>query len=364
MRQSSYVCIFLTCLLAGYFFYPAKDVKFYEIGKDSLLKNNTPLKENAITINNCAEYETTIGEVFLVKALKNALEKQYKDVSIDYRLEMYPEDRNDEIQIYMRGYFKFMPPFPDNKHINIAYIIYPLYFTYPNKEMLNNRDKIKNTSLAYGNIGVDELQFYDILAVASAPYAKKMRDKGFNAYYVPQFTNTNIFYYEFDESIKSEVLFVGTKRQYGVADIALKYNLPLTVYGPQWGDVALKEYIDNNELHKYYSSAKIVLNDHREDMLKEGFINNRVFDVTATGTMLISDYMPEIEKIYGDSIPMYKTEEDLVRLVKYYLDNPKEREELALKAKNITLKNFTEKNIGEMFFRLISDEKNSRSNVK
>ena len=219
--------------------------------------------------------------------------------------------------------------------------------------MIKNRDKIILNNLKYGNIAIDELQFYDKLAVASKSYAEKLRKKGFKVYYVPQFTNTDVFYRNPQDDLKSEVLFVGTKRQYGSADIALKYNLPITVYGPGWGGLSTKEYIDNKELHKYYSSAKIVLNDHREDMKANGFINNRVFDVTATGSLLISDYMPEIEEIYKDSRPMYKTEEELVELINYYLTNEKERIEKAQKAKEITLKYFTQKNIGKLFNEII-----------
>lgn len=355
MTKFKYVLLFAVSVYLGFLSVSKPQKGFYTLHKVPQFKEKAPLKKNAITINNCAEFETRIGEVFLGKALQNALKTKYKDVSIDYRLSMYPENKNDEIQIYLRGYFKFTPPFPDIKHTNIAYIIYPLHYTKYNSDMIKNRDKITLSSMNYGNIAVDELQFYDILAVASKSYTQKLRQKGFNAHYVPQFTDTDNFYYEYDESLKSEVLFVGTKRQYGVADIALKHNLPISIYGPGWGDDIAKEYyVDNTKLHIYYSSAKIVLNDHREDMKASGFINNRVFDVTATGTLLISDYMPEIEEIYGDSIPMYKTEEELVHLIKYYLENNEEREKKAKKAQEITLKNFTHKAIGERFHNILN----------
>ncbi|MBR5154526.1 MAG: glycosyltransferase [Alphaproteobacteria bacterium] len=350
-----YVVVFLLGIIGGVLYYKNSCPAFFSEQKNSNFKTISPIKYNAISIKSCVEKETTIGEVFLGHALQNALKTKYEDVSIDYRLNMYPENKNDEINIYMRGYFKFLPPFPDNKHINIAYIIYPLFYTNSDKNMIKNRDKITMNTLRYGNISVDELQFYDALAVGSKIYAEKLRQKGFKAYYVPQFTDTNNFYYEYDERLKSDVLFVGTKRQYGIADIALKHNLPITIYGPRWGDIAKEEYIDNKELHKYYSSAKIVLNDHRVDMKDHGFINNRVYDVTVTGAMLVSDYMPEIEEVYGNTIPMYKTEEELVEIINYYLSHEEERLEKAKKAQEITLKNFTHQAIGEKFFNIIND---------
>jgi hypothetical protein len=349
------ICLFIFSLsiATGVIIYKNTSKKFYSVSSKQELTFSKPIQQKKVRIKSCVEEETNIGEVFLGKFLQSALELNYDDVSIDYRLKMYPENENSQINIYLRGYFKFKPPFPDNNHLNIAYIIYPIFYTKYASNMIKNRDKIILNNLKYGNIAIDELQFYDKLAVASKSYAEKLRKKGFKVYYVPQFTNTDVFYRNPQDDLKSEVLFVGTKRQYGSADIALKYNLPITVYGPGWGELSTKEYIDNKELHKYYSSAKIVLNDHREDMKSNGFINNRVFDVTATGSLLISDYMPEIEEIYKDSIPMYKTEEELVELINYYLTNEKERVEKAQKAKEITLKYFTQKNIGKLFNEII-----------
>jgi spore maturation protein CgeB len=101
------------------------------------------------------------------------------------------------------------------------------------------------------------------------------------------------------------------------------------------------QYVPNEILNQYYSSAKIVLNDHRPDMKKHGFINNRIYDAKASGTLVISDYIKEIDDIYKGSVPMYQTKEELKHLLNYYLNNEEERQELAKKAQEITLKEFT-----------------------
>ena len=354
-KISLWILIFLLAVFFTILWKNKNSPRFYQIDKTSEFQQYVPLKKNAVTINNCVEYETTIGEVFFGKALLNALKLSYKDVSMDYRLSMYPQNKNDEIQIYLRGYFKFMPPFPDDHHINIAYLLYPIAYTHNDSEMIKKRHQITAVKMKYGNIAIDELQFYDAIAVASKSYTEKLKKAGYKAYYVPQFTDTSKFYREYKEELKSEVLFVGTYRDYGAAEIAIKNNVPITIYGPRWGEIAKAEYIDNEELHKYYSSAKIVLNDHRPDMKNYGFINNRTFDVTATGSFLISDYMPEIEEIYGDNIPMYKTEEELINLIQYYLTHDEEREQKAKKAQEITLKHFTEKEISEKFQKIITE---------
>ena len=75
--------------------------------------------------------------------------------------------------------------------------------------------------------------------------------------------------------------------------------------------------------------------------IEAGFVSNRIFDVTACGGFIISDYIEGIEEIYGDAIPMYKTEEEFVELIKYYLEHEDERREKAKKAQEITKKHFT-----------------------
>lgn len=76
-------------------------------------------------------------------------------------------------------------------------------------------------------------------------------------------------------------------------------------------------------------------------MKQAGFISNRVFDVTASGGFLISDYMPEIKEFYGDSIPMFNSKEELKQLLEHYLAHPEERKEKARQAQEITLRHFT-----------------------
>ncbi len=318
---------------------------------------------DAVLVNNCAYRDTYPGEVWLGYDLVEAFKISHSLPDMVFMEERKSYHDYFGIQVYLRGYYKFKPPFPDHRHINIAYMLYPLRYTKPQKEFIGKRDKIKLNVFGGQQLAYDELQFYDALAVASFPYSEKLKKAGFNAYYVPQFTNTQKFYYEYDETVKSDVLFVGAIRKSGAPVIALKYGLPITIYGPNWGDVAKGGFIDNKELHRYYSSAKIVLNDHRGDMRDNGFINNRTYDVTACGTMLISDYMPEIEAVYGDSVPMWKTEEELVALIKYYLDpaNEAERLEKARRAQEITLKNFTTEQTAEKFKRIIEDVKKNKS---
>lgn len=207
----------------------------------------------------------------------------------------------------------------------------------------------------------------DVFISASKYWANKMEQMGYESYYLPQFTNPKKFYYDYDERLKSEVLFVGNFHFYRQGLVwAIKEGAPITIYGDKYPEgLAKAKYVDNRILRKYYSSAKIVLNDSLENMRHYGFVSNRIFDVTACGTMVISDYMPEVAEIYGDSVPMYKDEKELLKLINYYLKHDKERERLAKKAQQITLKYYTSKQAMDKLHQIITRikvRKTSQSN--
>jgi len=355
----SYIIFFCIGILCGVS-YATKNVP------SLLVKQRAPtiqkINNNLLTLKNCAPKDTFHGETWLGNDLLDSLKRFYPEATQIYQEDTVPD--TSFINIYLRGYLQYKPPFPDKHHINIAYVIYPLYFNHFDKTKINLRHRLAPADIGHAHALFDEMQFYDALAVGSQTYAEQMRKKGFKAYYVPQFTNPKRFYPEYDETIKSEILFVGKNVPYRTsAPIALKAGLPITIYGPDWEGLATAESINNNDLHRYYSSAKIVLNDTRKEMRENGFISNRIFDATASGALVISDYMPEIEEIYGDTVPMWKTEAELVELIKYFLDpaNEDERLDKARHAREITLKNFTSDIVAKQFKQIIKDIKKHQS---
>ncbi|MCM1324482.1 MAG: glycosyltransferase [Acetobacter sp.] len=257
------------------------------------------------------------------------------------------------VNILVRGFIGIYPERVGD--INIFYLAYPQLGDDVSQKTIDDTE-------TYYQKAIEDLAAYDAIATASQSMTQKLRDSGLRAYYLPQFTNIERFYPDYDEKLKTDVLFVGRNAPYRRAVPALLDNkIPVKIYGPNWGDDAVADYLDNQELRKHYSSAKIVLNDTRREMLVHGIISNRIFDATACGTLVISDYMPEIEAVYGDSIPMWKNEKELMALVKYYLDpaNEAERLEKAKQAQTITLQNFTAKQAAEKIENIIREVKNS-----
>ena len=282
------------------------------------------------------------GDYILGQDLKNGFETIGYSVQPAYLEDFYPQNSFDtKIDVYMHGFVPFNPP-PHNDKINVMYLYYPLETA--NMQKFTN---LKNVSEPDWMSLQTELWDFQLVAVASPSYQKEIEKLGIKTIFVPQFTNPRKFFYEYDQNAAYDILFVGRPGYERVsAKWAIESGFDVALFGEGWENQAPKEmvkgtYIDNDELHKYYASAKIVLNDTRDDMKKAGFISNRVFDVTASGGFLISDYMPEIEQFYGDSIPMFKSKEELKQLLDYYLAHPEERLKKAKKAQQITLGLFT-----------------------
>ncbi len=294
------------------------------------------------------------GDYILGQDLKEGFESFDLTVQPAYIGNYYPQNSHQsKIDVYMHGFVPFNPPKDDSKK-KVLYLYYPLETAQSHKyKNLKGFFEPDWYSLQ------TELWDFDLIAVSSPTYLKEIEKLGIKTIFAPQFTNPRKFFYEYDGNVAYDILFVGRPGYERIsAKWAIESGFEVALFGNGWQDKAPEqffkgEYIDNNELHKYYSSAKIVLNDTREDMKKDGFISNRVFDVTASGGFLISDYMPEVEQFYGDSIPMFKTKEELAQLLTYYLNHPEERKAKTLKAQQITLKYFTNRVVAKQILEAV-----------
>lgn len=291
------------------------------------------------------------GDYWIASDLAQSLQNNYAETFISFPNS--PVSKLGDVFIYLRGGRVLHENLVKNDSVSLLYLFYSLS---PDKQDIPSiEDYIQQFLGEFKNV--------DAVATASKTLADALRFYDIEAYYIPQFTNISKFYPDYDENVKSEVLFVGNYSTYRQAvPILLKAQIPVSIYGDAWPNEVLGRYVDNRVLRKYYSSARIVLNDTRADMRELGFISNRIFDATACETLVISDYMKEIEEVYGDTVPMWKTEDELVALVKYYLD-PEHEEERLLKAKRareITLNNFTSDKAAEKFQAIINDVKQKK----
>jgi spore maturation protein CgeB len=310
-----------------------------------------PAPANSVNLNlPTAVGHTNSGDYSLMKDLALSLKELNYHPGLDFFNS--PFHFKTAYNIILRGYMVLDDTSLSGEK-NIFYLAYPHF-----------KDDVQAFSTdpdAYFNAVMPELSKTDLVVSASKKFCTELQNRRMDCRYIPQFTNPHRLYPDFQPSLQSEILFVGSYTAYrSAAPIALKHGFPVTIYGPNWPNGQAKEpSADNKILRQYYSSAKIVLNDTREDMTAFDIISNRIFDATACGTLVISDYIPAIEEAYGDTVPMYKTEEELVNLLTYYLDPAHEEERLdkARRAREITLQNFTSDIVARQFDTIIKDLK-------
>jgi spore maturation protein CgeB len=71
------------------------------------------------------------------------------------------------------------------------------------------------------------------------------------------------------------------------------------------------EHVANTELRKIYSSVKVVLADHWDDMREHGFISNRIYDALACGATVLCDEVNGLAGRFGESVVTYRDPTDL-----------------------------------------------------
>jgi predicted SAM-dependent methyltransferase len=101
----------------------------------------------------------------------------------------------------------------------------------------------------------------------------------------------------------------------------------LEVWGEGWEGILPEKcirgiYFDNQKLSDLYASSRVVLNDHHEDMRREGFLNPRILDVMASGGVVISDSLPNAKEIFGEALLTYTSPVELDQILhRLFADN-------------------------------------------
>lgn len=228
------------------------------------------------------------GDYHFAIAMKKKFEEKGHIVRIDPLKDWYHSpSMGDDVVIVLRGLSEYKPkPY----HINIMWNI-----SHPDK------------------ISISEYNAYDYVFVASVKYAEELRGK----LQVPvetllQCTDPEVFYpaeTDTPADLSEGILFVGNSRKIyrDIVKKAVADKIAVDVYGTNWGlfiPPALwkGEHIENKDLRNYYSSCKVLLNDHWESMRECGFISNRIFDALACGAMVVSDSVDGIEELFGDCV--------------------------------------------------------------
>jgi len=181
------------------------------------------------------------------------------------------------------------------------------------------------------SIGGAELEAADLVLVASPMFAAHLRTRTSTPVEVLlQATDPRRFHprppnpaHRHDVTVVAKAR--GVMRPV-VAD-ALTVGLRPAIYGGGWHglvdpELLIADHIHNDQLPIVYSSAGVVLNDHWRTMQAWGFVSNRLFDVLACGTPVISDPVAGLEELFDGAVLEYHDPEELRALVDAVLSDP------------------------------------------
>lgn len=127
-------------------------------------------------------------------------------------------------------------------------------------------------------------------------------------------------------------------------------SLGLCLYGDEgWRNLIDKRidfrgWVDNrSELPLVYNGTKINLNITQ--FQSKTALPMRIFDIASCGSFLITDYRRDLERLFelDEEIIVYRDKDDLKSKVRYFLDHPESRREIANKARLRVFKEHTYK---------------------
>ncbi|NSX53184.1 glycosyltransferase family protein [Parasulfitobacter algicola] len=188
-----------------------------------------------------------------------------------------------------------------------------------------------------------ELKQASHIFVASEFLANKWSKRGLPVTFVPQCTDAHIFSPDRRRTeLATDVLFVGNRRSYAerpVVQMALDCNANLTVWGRDWHgrlekDIHKGEMIENSELGHHYASANVVINDHTDDMLETGLVSNRIYDVLACGTAIVTEKMDSIPDDIKSGLYLYEDLKSFRQSLQDAQDKSQQKQKMRLELAN------------------------------
>lgn len=166
----------------------------------------------------------------------------------------------------------------------------------------------------------DELRDYAYVFVASPVFLSRIAGACGGASLLYQCTDADRFAPPEEGAERRRILFVGNRRDYAPREIvqtAIAAGHDVEVWGRGWDTVLpgghyAGLHIENAALARHYGGAQAVLNDHTEDMRADGFVSNRVYDVLACGTPLLTERMSGLPEGFAEMLLLYGDEDEFL----------------------------------------------------
>lgn len=195
-----------------------------------------------------------------------------------------------------------------------------------------------------------ECDEYDLIASASQGHAERLSDElSRPVHFMPQATDADTFKIgPADVDYEATVLYVGNARwpHRRAPRWLMRNHRQFHLYGKNWGgfpeaDLVCGDYIPNHELACAYRSAAVVVADHHGSMRDHGFVANRLFDVLASGGVVLSDDVSGLAGLLGGLIPTYSDARELESQLRILLADASLRRRLAAEGRRVVASEHT-----------------------
>lgn len=254
-------------------------------------------------------------------SLKKYLEELGHYVVVESRDEWETKEAADVV-IALRGWLAY---YPDRRNKDCIYILWNLSHS--------------------STITDEEYNAYDVVCTGSEKeiYVRALRERlKVPVKTLPMCVDTKIFYPDKGKAGEKmhDWVFVGNSRDVERKSVSwsIKHRFPIKIWGGNWErfipeskKYVVSDCISNDNLPELYRSAKVTVDDHRDDMIENGFMNTRVLEALACGLPIISDYSETLEEQFGASVLYYRNEEEFVEQAhKVFADYDKIKEKTLL----------------------------------
>lgn len=235
-----------------------------------------------------------------------------------------------------------------------------IFCTKANKISLKNMEWSKErfvTIMWYFDIRVpieqrilDRAKRVDLFYITNYGQIPQFIQKKVNAKYLTQACITE--YHSTTGSFKYDVSFIGNNNLTGsgMREELLNFigsRFDLHVFGARWSskNFTCHPRIFKEEYADVCTSSKIIIDikSFGYCLDVEGYFSNRTPLTLGFGGFLLSQYTPGVDQMYEDKkhLVYFKTPEEAIGLIEYYLHYEEERKQIAEQGKQYVLKNHT-----------------------
>jgi len=180
---------------------------------------------------------------------------------------------------------------------------------------------------------------------------------------------------EYPDMPRHDVLFLanayGEERQrFGAMLKTLEHQIGINVgiYGSGWGAIGSGQTLyDFSRSHALMRNAKICIGDNQHND-GSAFVSNRFYETLHAGGFLLHEHILNFQRETGYRVGLhyarYDNDADLVEKIRYYLDNPDDREKIRKAGQRYTKSNHSfDARVKELFLELIPERVGRRERV-